>query len=70
MGITYNLTNKLSTKFKNFLRLKIIIKVKIVCFHVIPYIHSHKGFLMYISMTTRTTLFLDENERKTGIISV
>ena len=30
-------------------------KVKIVCVHVIPYIHSHKELFPYISMATITT---------------
>ena len=42
----YNLKDKL---------LKTNIKVKIVCVHVIPYIHSHKGLFPYKSMAAITT---------------
>ena len=34
---------------------RLIIKIKIVCFHVILYIHSHKGLFPNISMATITT---------------
>ena len=37
------------------LELKTNIKVKIVCVHVILYIHSHKGFFTNIAMATITT---------------
>ena len=37
------------------LELKTNVKVKTVCVHVIPYIHSHKGLFPYISMATITT---------------
>ena len=40
---------------KDLLQLKTNIKVKIVCVHVIPYIHSPKGLFPYISMATITT---------------
>ena len=37
------------------LELKTNVKIKTVCVHVIPYIHSHKGLSPYISMATITT---------------
>ena len=40
---------------KDKLQLKTNIKVKIVCVHVIPYIHCHKWISPYISMATITT---------------
>ena len=37
------------------LELKTNIKVKTVCVHVVPYIHSHEGLFPYMSMATITT---------------
>ena len=50
----YNL-KEIMYRIKDLLQLKTNIKVKIVCVHVIPYIHSHKGLFPYISMATITT---------------
>ena len=40
---------------KDLLELKPNIKVKIVCVHVIPYIHSHKGLFPSISLISVET---------------
>ena len=48
----YNSRNKISTKLNDTFRLKINIKAKKVCFHVNPYIRSHKRLFLYISTIT------------------
>ena len=48
----YNSRNKISTKLNDTFRLKININVKNVCFHVNPYIRSHKRLFIYISTIT------------------
>ena len=50
----YNL-KEIIYRIKELLRLKRNIKVNIVCVHVIPYIHSHKGLFPNISKANITT---------------
>ena len=50
----YNL-KEIMYRIKDLLQLKTNIKVKTICVHVIPYIHSHRGFFPSILMATIIT---------------